>query len=68
MPMLMDMENYTIFAKILYFHSIIIMVAVSSVKISIAFFLLRLSTRTPYSRFLYGVIGMSTCLGRSAQR
>lgn len=47
---------YMKFAKVLYIHSIIIMVGISTVKISIAFFLLRLSTRTPYSRFLYGVI------------
>jgi hypothetical protein len=59
------------FSKVLYFHSIIIMCGggssslyvksplnytVSSVKISIAFFLLRLSTKTPYNRFLWGII------------
>jgi hypothetical protein len=52
--------TYTKFAKVLYVHSIIIMIGVSSVKISIALFLLRLtgiSAKTPYARFLYGVIG-----------
>ncbi|KAF2469141.1 uncharacterized protein BDR25DRAFT_229933 [Lindgomyces ingoldianus] len=55
--LLMDPIMYMNFARILYVHSIIVMVGVSSVKVSIAFFLMRLSTRTPYSRFLYGCIG-----------
>ncbi|KAF2205511.1 hypothetical protein GQ43DRAFT_362224 [Delitschia confertaspora ATCC 74209] len=59
MAMVMEPANYAKFAEILYVHSIIVMVAVSAVKISIALFLLRLSTRTPYSRFLYGIIGMA---------
>ncbi|KAF2494293.1 hypothetical protein BU16DRAFT_512732 [Lophium mytilinum] len=47
---------YQTFAKLLFFHSIWIMIAVSCVKISIALFLLRLSTRTPYKRFLISII------------
>lgn len=47
---------YEMLAKLLFFHSIIVMIAVSCVKISIAVFLLRLSTRTPYKRFLYTII------------
>ncbi|KAF2111020.1 hypothetical protein BDV96DRAFT_500396 [Lophiotrema nucula] len=54
--MFLDPVAYENFSKTLYIHSIIIMVGVSTVKVSIAFFLMRLSTRTPYSRFLYGVI------------
>ena len=56
---------YAQFAKMLYIHSIIIMVGISSVKISIAFFLLRLTgiaSRTPYSRFLYGVVAFIVLL------
>ncbi|KAF2263578.1 hypothetical protein CC78DRAFT_568907 [Lojkania enalia] len=60
--MMMDPIMYMKFARILYVHSILIMVGVSTVKISIAFFLLRLSTRTPYHRFLYGVIVFIVCL------
>ncbi|KAH7120910.1 hypothetical protein B0J11DRAFT_51864 [Dendryphion nanum] len=57
MAMLMDPVKYMQFAKILYVHSIIVMVALSTVKISIAFFLLRLSDRAGlYAKFLYGVI------------
>ncbi|KAF1952866.1 hypothetical protein CC80DRAFT_355435, partial [Byssothecium circinans] len=47
---------YMQFSKVLYVHSIIVMVGISSVKISIAFSLLRLSTRRSYSVFLHGVI------------
>jgi len=55
--MLMDPIKYMQFAKILYVHSIIIMVALSTVKISIAVFLLRLSDKSGlYAKFLYGVI------------
>ncbi|KAF2708167.1 hypothetical protein K504DRAFT_534812 [Pleomassaria siparia CBS 279.74] len=43
-------------AHILYFHSLIIMIGVSIVKISIAYFLLRLSPRRSHQIFLYGVI------------
>lgn len=52
--------KYSQFAKVLYIHSIIVMVGISLVKISIAFFLLRLTgiaSKTPYSRFLYAVVG-----------
>ncbi|KAF2662041.1 hypothetical protein K491DRAFT_710453 [Lophiostoma macrostomum CBS 122681] len=62
MVMFMDPINYSNFAKILYIHSIVIMVGISTVKISIALFLLRLSTKTPYSRFLYGVIVFIVCM------
>lgn len=54
--MFMNPIMYMNFARVLYIHAILIMVGISTVKISIAFFLLRLSTRTPYSRSLYGVI------------
>ncbi|KAF2186463.1 hypothetical protein K469DRAFT_630246 [Zopfia rhizophila CBS 207.26] len=53
---LSDPILYLHFARVLYVHAIIVMVGISAVKVSIAFFLLRLSTRTPYSRFLYGMI------------
>ncbi|ORX97794.1 hypothetical protein BCR34DRAFT_607135 [Clohesyomyces aquaticus] len=56
MVLLMDPEMYKKFAQYLYIHSILIMVGVSVVKLSIAFFLLRLSTRTRYSGFLYGCV------------
>ncbi|KAF2675877.1 hypothetical protein K458DRAFT_482124 [Lentithecium fluviatile CBS 122367] len=62
---LADTAGYSKFAKVLYIHSIIIMVGISSVKISIAFFLLRLTgiaSKTPYSRFLYGVIAFMVLL------
>lgn len=58
--LLSDPVMYMHFAKILYIHSILVMVGISLVKISIAFFLLRLTgiaSKTPYSRFLYGVVG-----------
>lgn len=44
---------YTIF-----WQGLIVVFAVSFVKLSIAFFLLRLAQRTQYRRFLYGVIGL----------
>jgi hypothetical protein len=49
-------EGYMQFTKVLYVHSIIVMVGISTVKISIAFFLLRLSTSKPFHRFLYVVM------------
>lgn len=52
-----DPEMYETFSKILYVHSIIVMVAVSSVKVSIAFFLLRFSPRRLYSRY----VGLMAC-------
>lgn len=51
-----DPVGYMNFTKILYIHSIIIMVGISAVKISIAFFLLRLSTSKIFHRFLYVVM------------
>lgn len=57
MVAMMDPVKYMYFTKILYIHAILVAVAISSVKVSIAFFLLRLSTRTPYKRFLYAMIG-----------
>ncbi|KAF2873389.1 hypothetical protein BDV95DRAFT_604898 [Massariosphaeria phaeospora] len=45
------------FGKVLYIHSIIVMVGVSAVKISIALFLMRFTTKKPYIRFLHGIIG-----------
>lgn len=57
LAMLMDPFKYMEFAKILFVHSIIIMVALSTVKISIAVFLLRLSDKSGwYAKFLYGVV------------
>ncbi|KAF2644632.1 hypothetical protein P280DRAFT_487198 [Massarina eburnea CBS 473.64] len=49
MALLADPLQYTQFSKIVYVHSILVMVGISSVKISIAFSLLRLSTRRSYS-------------------
>ncbi|KAF2737662.1 hypothetical protein EJ04DRAFT_510103 [Polyplosphaeria fusca] len=60
--MMMDPIMYMNFLKWLYVHSILVMVGVSSVKISIAFFLMRLSTKSTYKRFLYGVIGFIVVL------
>lgn len=54
--MVMDPVNYTKFSKWLYAHAIIVMVAVSAVKISIALFLMRLAQRTRNVRFLWGTI------------
>lgn len=56
MVLFMDPIMYMKFSRILYVHSILIMFGISTVKISIAFFLLRLSTRSQYSKFLYGVM------------
>ena len=44
----------------IWWYSILIVVAVSLIKLSIGFFLLRLAQRTQYRRFLYGVISKST--------
>lgn len=54
--MLSDPVGYTQFSKWLYVHSLIIMVAVSAVKVSIALFLMRLAERTRKVRFLWGMI------------
>ncbi|KAL1652045.1 hypothetical protein SLS58_000169 [Diplodia intermedia] len=54
--MLSDPVSYTQFSKWLYIHSLIIMVAVSAVKVSIALFLMRLAERTRKVRFLWGMI------------
>ncbi|CAI6334434.1 unnamed protein product [Periconia digitata] len=53
----MTEEDHTAFTKIQYFHSLVIMVGVSAVKVSIALSLIRLSPRKSYTVFLYGVIG-----------
>ncbi|EKG13089.1 hypothetical protein MPH_09765 [Macrophomina phaseolina MS6] len=54
--MVTDVHHYTEFSKWLYAHSVIVMVAVSSVKISIALFLMRLAQRTRNVKFLWGMI------------
>jgi hypothetical protein len=56
MVMMMDPARYMQFSKVLYIHSIIIMVGISTVKISIGFFLLRLSTNKRFHYFLYAVM------------
>ncbi|KAF2875984.1 hypothetical protein BDV95DRAFT_485556 [Massariosphaeria phaeospora] len=54
---LADPTMFAKFGKVLYIHSIIVMVGVSAVKISIALFLMRLTTKKPYIRSLHGIIG-----------
>ncbi|KAF2002055.1 hypothetical protein P154DRAFT_431759 [Amniculicola lignicola CBS 123094] len=57
MVMLMEPVKYSHFAKTLYVHSILVMVGVSTVKVSIALFLMRLGTKKGiYNKFLWGVI------------
>ncbi|KAF2274319.1 uncharacterized protein EI97DRAFT_125978 [Westerdykella ornata] len=51
-----DPAGYMQLSKVLYVHSILIMVAISTVKISIGFFLLRLSTSKPFHRFLFVIM------------
>lgn len=45
-----------------YFHSIIVTVGISLVKLSVGFFLLRLATGKPHRIFLWCVIGKSPSL------
>ncbi|KAL1596353.1 hypothetical protein SLS60_008999 [Paraconiothyrium brasiliense] len=52
MVLLMDVNMYKTFAKVLYVHSLMVMVGLSCVKISIAFSLLRLSATKQQTRFL----------------
>ncbi|EOD50312.1 putative phosphatidylserine decarboxylase protein [Neofusicoccum parvum UCRNP2] len=54
--MIADPVAYMEFSKWLYVHSLIVMVAVSAVKVSIALFLMRLAQRTRNVRFLWGMI------------
>jgi hypothetical protein len=68
MVLLMDPIEFATLSKIQYIQSLLVMVGISSVKISIAFCLLRLSTQRLYSRTLYGsvifIILMTTaCFG-----
>ena len=56
MVLLSDPMEYMRFARLLYIHAILVMVGISTVKISIAFFLLRLSTQAKYRRSLYGIM------------
>lgn len=62
--MMVDADGYKMFTLWLYVHSIVVMCAVSSVKISIGLFLLRVVERTKYQRFMWGMIG--ACCRRSA--
>lgn len=54
--LLVDPVNFSKVTHVLYFHSLIIMVGVSMVKISIALFLMRLAPKRSHAHFLYGVI------------
>jgi len=45
-----------------FFHSLIVTVGISLVKLSVAFFLLRLVPGKNYKMFLYGMISKFTCL------
>lgn len=51
-------EEYTALFYGIFWQGLLVVFAVSFVKLSIAFFLLRLAQRTHYKRFLYGVIGL----------
>jgi hypothetical protein len=53
-------ENFFPLLHWLYWYSIWVVVGVSFIKLSIAFFLLRLAKRTKYRNFLYGTIGTSS--------
>ncbi|KAF2840995.1 hypothetical protein M501DRAFT_902028, partial [Patellaria atrata CBS 101060] len=49
-PMFSDLSKWT------FFHALFVMIAISCVKISIAFFLLRLASRTRYKKLLWGAV------------
>ncbi|KIW88074.1 uncharacterized protein Z519_11184 [Cladophialophora bantiana CBS 173.52] len=55
-PALVSPEDATLFSHWRFFHSIIIMIGISLVKISIAFFLRRFVPSKNYQRFLLGCI------------
>ncbi|OQV06086.1 hypothetical protein CLAIMM_10717 [Cladophialophora immunda] len=55
-PSLVSLPDATLFSHWRFFHSIIIMVGISLVKISIAFFLRRFVPNKNYQRFLLGCI------------
>ncbi|OAP64509.1 hypothetical protein AYL99_00481 [Fonsecaea erecta] len=55
-PALVSLPDATLFSHWRFFHSIIIMVGISLVKISIAFFLRRFVPSKSYQRFLMGCI------------
>ncbi len=55
-PSLVKAEDYSLFWHWRFFHSIIIMIGISLVKISIAFFLRRFVQGKNYQRFLMGFI------------
>ncbi|KAK8240245.1 phosphatidylserine decarboxylase [Phyllosticta capitalensis] len=59
--MMVDADGYKMFTLWLYVHSIVVMCAVSSVKISIGLFLLRVVERTKYQRFMWGMIVFLIC-------
>jgi len=66
--LLMIPTNFVTLSKIQYIQSLLVLVGVSSVKTSIAFCLLRLSTQRWYSRTLYGsvifiVLMTTACFG-----
>lgn len=56
MMLMMDPNMYKNFARILYVHSLLVMVGLSCVKVSVAFSLLRLSANKRQTRFLWGAI------------
>jgi hypothetical protein len=51
-------QQFSSIFYLLFWQGLLVVSAVSFVKLSIAFFLLRLAQRTQYRRFLYGVIGL----------
>ncbi|KAL6704698.1 hypothetical protein ACN47E_007980 [Coniothyrium glycines] len=57
MVAMMDPIKYMTFSKIQYAQALIVMIGVSSVKVSIALQLLRLSVQGAYTRILYGSLG-----------
>lgn len=67
-PALVDAEDFSAFMHWRYFHSLIIMVGISLVKISIACFLRRFVPNKNYQRFLMGsivflVVFTASCAG-----
>ncbi|KAK7513601.1 phosphatidylserine decarboxylase [Phyllosticta citriasiana] len=59
--MMAEADAYKSFTLWLYIHSLVVMCAVSSVKISIGLFLLRVVERTRYQRFMWGMIVFLIC-------
>lgn len=53
----LEPPDFAIQSKLSFYHSIVVMLGISAVKLSIGFFLLRVAQQSRFRKFIIGMIG-----------